>query len=113
MKKLLLPLTLLPMLSACSDGPPPLDVVLYPKADYTANFTIPSTEVQFISKVDEIELQEIIANRGNCDTSGLAQRLPKTLRFGQKMVTTFYSTCEVAQIHIETDQGEWTFTFDH
>lgn len=112
MKKLFLTLTLLLILSACTDGPPPVDVVAYSRTERAGTFALPFTDVNIIAKVDEIEIQEIIVNRGNCDTSGLDNRLPRTLQFGKKLLATFSASCEVAQVDVETDQGDWTFTFD-
>ena len=115
MKKLL-PLGLLCLLTACGDNlpdEPPISIETYDKqAAYYQKYV----EVIVRAKVDEIEIKDIVVNRGNCKINkmGWISRefaLPTTLQYGNMYSATFVSPCSASQVDVETDQGTWTANY--
>ena len=63
------------------------------------------------SLVDEITIQTVTINRGNC-TFWVAATRPR-LRLGQTLdghITT--DNCEPIEVEVTTDQGVWVYTFN-
>lgn len=108
----LIVLICLGLLTACGEEEVPVDVYATKHVDQWNRHYV---EVQVVSKTDDIELQNIVVDRGNCKSSWLAgweKALPSTLKFGRKFTARFGSNCSVLQVDIETDQGDWTFDFN-
>ena len=58
------------------------------------------------SITDHVTVQSIKINRGNCHVSGSAS----TLKFGE-VAEFYFGNCDVKEIEVETDSGNFTFTF--
>jgi hypothetical protein len=73
------------------------------------------------SLVDEIEITEIIINRGNAQVGTMtpqlapgfpqSKRFPATLKYGD-MQSFASSTCGILEVTIKTDRGDFTFHND-
>jgi hypothetical protein len=73
--------------------------------------------VKIVAKVDNVTIQQVILNRGNCSgeviwtaPSGEPHSLPKSLKFGETV--TLPVKCEVIEAEVKTDKGNWTFKFE-
>ncbi|KIM10288.1 MAG: hypothetical protein KU37_10840 [Sulfuricurvum sp. PC08-66] len=98
-------------LGGCSDDTPP--VKIESKVITSTMFggvTIPVVELTAI--VDEVEVQDLIGNRGNCKINSIdKQLLPKKLQYGQKIKFGFVAGCTLSQIDVVTDQGKWSVNY--
>ena len=119
MKKKLSIIALLLALSACGSSEPPI------KIEASDN-----VGVKVFAIVDQLEVKDIIVNRGNCKMANGGQlgealfgkslpagqlgealfgkSLPKSLKFGESILVVFTGPCEIAEVEVETDQGVWT-----
>jgi hypothetical protein len=61
--------------------------------------------------VDNITINGIIVNRGNCIPLSSA-KFPATIRFGEKRGLDIGQQCDVSEVTVSTNQGDWTFNFD-
>jgi hypothetical protein len=63
------------------------------------------------STVDQISINRVSINRGNCPISFWVYKNPN-LKFGQEMKAVLRCDMEqVREVTVETDQGEFTFNF--
>lgn len=93
-------------LTGCGDAPIEVSLDTAPGLD---GFS-PLKYLVVTSKVDDVRLTNIKVNRGNCKTFNW--RGPNPLQFGQEKRGML--TCDLDQVKevvVETDQGEYTFTF--
>ena len=71
---------------------------------------IPVVEVTAIT--DSVEVRDVIANRGNCPMMEHRKAgFPHQLKFGQKATAGFTASCNLVEVEVVTDQGNWSFTF--
>jgi len=112
----ILPVIALVLLTACGDDipeEPPISIETYDKqAAYYQKYV----EVIVRAKVDEIEIKDIIVNRGNCKINkrGWISRefaLPARLQYGSTYSATFVPPCSASQVDVETNQGVWTVNY--
>lgn len=93
-------------LTGCGDAPVEVTLDMAPGLD---GFS-PLKYLVVTSKVDDVRLTNIKVNRGNCKTFNW--RGPNPLQFGQEKRGML--TCDLDQVKevvVETDKGEYTFTF--
>lgn len=94
----------------------PIEVNLYTKGR--------SQSIDITSLVDSIKVKNVIINRGKCDVNTVNSRgwivsfseaikdKPMILNFGQTS-SKIYTLCDtILEVKIETDQGNWTFSFN-
>lgn len=78
-----------------------------------STWKIPVLEIT--SRTDDVFIQNIILNRGNCRIAAPGEkpnnpRLPARLKFGTKI--SFYTTmCQILEADIVTNRGTITYTF--
>ena len=66
--------------------------------------------ISIISITDQITIEKVIVNRGNCKgTRSYASRVPRMLKYGQQMKVDLVSGCTVREIKIKTNMGEKTY----
>lgn len=65
-------------------------------------------DIYITSKVNNLQISNIIVNRGNCKSNALNGKFPVHLKFGEQY-KGFYQSCNAIEIEIFTDQGSWTF----
>ncbi|KGD64263.1 hypothetical protein Y5S_02565 [Alcanivorax nanhaiticus] len=117
MKKYLTGCGLAFILSGCGDTPP-VDI----RSSKIADNGFGAAEAPFLSitattKSDDLEIREIIVNKGNCQRMNSARamgqemtsRLPKTVSLGEGVVQAFDYLCNVIEVEVVTDIGSWTF----
>lgn len=102
-------------LSACSDKAreeAPLKVHIGTHYNEIWNYYSPS--ITIVSTVDNLAVESLVVNRGNCKTSfAFTGRLCKNLKYGQSCETTTAKDCrEILHIKVETDKGSWEYKFD-
>jgi hypothetical protein len=62
--------------------------------------------IEVSSTVDQVKVNSVVINRGNCHSSGS----PAQLKFGQN--ANFHTSgCDVKEVEVDTDDGSFTFTF--
>ena len=63
-------------------------------------------------QVDNITLNNITVNKGNCKMIQIGGSLfPKKLNYGESVGYLFPSNCNVLQIVADTDNGKWTIEY--
>lgn len=93
-------------LSGCGDSPIDVSLDTAPGLDGFSSLRY----LVVSSKVDSVKLNKIEVNRGNCKTFNW--RGPNPLKFGQeKRGMLVCDLDQVKEVLVETDQGEFTFTF--
>lgn len=115
MKYLLNALILVGLLSGCGTGEPPISIETFDRVNPT--FKIRYVEVEVTALVDKVEVQDIVVNRGNCEIENISlfsgkPRIPKTLSYGETVSVSFSSPCSATEVTVETDAGDWTWTYD-
>lgn len=68
--------------------------------------------VDVVAITDGVEVKNVTGNRGNCRMTAHRQsEFPQKLKFGQKAVAGFLATCNLVEVEVITDKGDWSFTF--
>jgi hypothetical protein len=68
--------------------------------------------VDIIAVTDEVIVNKVIGNRGNCPiTSYSSSKLPVTLKYGQKVNVGFLTSCNLIEVEVVTDKGNWTVEY--
>lgn len=62
------------------------------------------------SKEDNVKINNVVINRGNCRIGTPARNYRVTLGFGQKIRVTPLVGCTVMEIKIDTDKGSETYS---
>lgn len=98
----------------CSDEPEPFTLEAETRTvnDGFGSY-IDVTDLLITSKIDELTVEDVIANRGNCSLSfGTKNYLPNKLKFGSRFRIRFQGNrCVVSEVDVITSEGEWTFSF--
>lgn len=68
--------------------------------------------IDVISKVNNVQINNIIVNRGNCKTNALNVKLPQHLKFGEQYKGT-YQSCNAIEVEVVTDHGNWVFNLSN
>lgn len=67
--------------------------------------------IQLEAVTDHVVLKDFKVNRGNCKSKlGGVYPLPLTFKFGQG-VKIFEYSCNVKEVMLTTDQGDYTYSF--
>ncbi|WP_235655950.1 hypothetical protein [Aeromonas veronii] len=69
----------------------------------------PVKELQLVSHSNNITVQDVIVNRGNCVVP--RKRLPQTLSFGDTLKLALSVHCNALEVRLLTDQGEAQYQF--
>lgn len=107
MKKMLLALAL----SLCSAGAlaeqAPVKVSTGPSSAYG------NVNVYITAITDTVVVKKVRVNRGHCSEAEVISngRLPIRLNYGSTMHRVLLR-CNVMEVSIDTDQGDWTFNFN-
>lgn len=113
-KKTIITLTIVLTLSACGNSEPPVKIEAYNKINEI--WGIKYVQVKVSAIVDEVIVNDVIVNRGNCKIenknfiTGKAI-IPKSLKFGESVSVSFSGPCEASQVEVVTDKGDWTETY--
>ena len=105
-------ITLALTLSGCSESEPPIKIESYDKTN-PYNSSVKSVVVKITSKTDEVVIEDVITNRGNCKIfPTFKKRLPSKLTFGNSVEIRFAAPCTAAQVDVVTDQGDWSVSYE-
>jgi len=63
------------------------------------------------SMVDEITINYIVVNRGNCEPLTKAE-FPVKLKFGEQRGISISRQCSVSEVSVGTSNGNWKFEFN-
>ncbi|WP_300521812.1 hypothetical protein [Alcanivorax sp.] len=99
-------------LTGCSSEPDFMEVGSLTKPDAFGMGTY-LNYVTIRSLTEELEIQDLTVNRGNCRVlkySGRSQ-LPKTISYGETTKVQVNNDCDILEVDIETDQGAGTYSF--
>ncbi len=101
------------LISGCNDNPA-VKVETYNKVNQL--FGVKYIEVKVSSIVDEVVVEDIVVNRGNCKIQNINVMnrkpiIPKQLKFGESVSVSFSGPCEASQVDVETDQGSYTVNY--
>lgn len=117
MKKYLAGCALAICLSGCGDTPP-IDIDSHKMTgNGFAAVEAPYLSISATAKTDDLEVREIIVNKGDClrmDSARamgqeMTSRLPKTISRGEGVVQAFDHSCQANHIKVVTSIGSWTF----
>ncbi|MNF86355.1 hypothetical protein D3C84_687880 [compost metagenome] len=104
MKNYLAAALLFATMSGCASEPPvTLDI----------NYGYGGTPLlKITSKIDEVEIQEVQINRGNCSISNVHKALPYKLKFGEHLTIGAPGCQNLMEVSIATSEGSFDFTFN-
>jgi len=102
------------MLIGCGESEPNIDIETYDKVNQI--FGIKYVEVKVKAISDEVTVEDVIVNRGNCKIENKniltgKSILPKKLKFGDSVSVSFSGPCEAAQVDVVTSDGSWTVSY--
>ncbi|WP_395662436.1 hypothetical protein [Aestuariivirga sp.] len=80
--------------------------------DLPIDVALGETEIHVQSKVDNVTIDSVTVNRGNCWIYPIyfSMKLPHALRFGETLILIIDPNCNPIEIDVETDLGQFTFT---
>jgi hypothetical protein len=108
MKKIIFLFGISFILSACGNSEPPVKIETYTTENPFWD-GIKNIHVKVTSVVDEVTIDKVIVNRGNCKAT---TKMSETLKFGQSFSVAFSPSCkEVIQIDVVTNQGDWSISY--
>lgn len=71
---------------------------------------VPTVDITAI--VDSVTIKNVVGNKGNCRMYvDDQQSFPKVLKYGQKVIATFASSCNLIRVDVVTNKGTWIFEF--
>lgn len=114
MKKMAVIFALTGLLIGCGKSEPNVDIETYDKVNQLFGINYVEVKVKAIS--DEVTVEDIIVNRGNCKIENKnifngKPILPKQLKFGESVSVSFSGPCEAAQVDVVTNNGSWTVSY--
>ena len=109
MKKVLVLSSVVFALSGCGDSEPPVKIETFDKVN--SIFGIKYVEVTVTGIADEVVVEDIIVNRGNCKRETVFAKLPKKLKFGESVSPTFAAPCIASEVSVITNDGDWTVNY--
>lgn len=114
MKKLAVICALTGLLIGCGESEPNVDIETYDKVNQI--FGIKYVEVKVKAISDEVTIDDVIVNRGNCKIENKnifngETILPKQLKFGESVSVSFSGPCEASQVDVVTNDGSWTVSY--
>jgi hypothetical protein len=66
-------------------------------------------ELVFTGRADSLTIENVVVNRGHCQTRDSAGHIPQPLKFGQRYKSI--NLCNPIEVQVTTDQGSATFTW--
>lgn len=114
--KVLLVLAIL-LLCACEDEEPDIRIETYNRVNQFIN--LPYVSVSVAALVEDIEIENIIVNRGNCRMENQRFRglnngmtkIPKRLKYGEVITMDFSGPCKASQVEVVTSRGSWSQSY--
>lgn len=97
--------------SSSKSKTPSIELYAQNKRDYIFEFEYLELKVKAI--VDEVTINDIVINRGNCkfEKPNKKYSLPKDLKFGQDAIYVVIEDCNLTQVDVVTNKGTWQFSY--
>ena len=111
----LLALMLIVGLSGCEDdvpktSPVKIDTKIHNQSFAGMNMKIPQIT---ITAVADVTIKDVIINEGNgCPVSVSRPSLPKTMKYGERIIRTYTAQCNVMKVDVITDKGNWSAEYE-
>ena len=114
MKKLGVVVALAGALMGCSDPKPNIEIETFNRVNEL--FGVKYVEVKVKAIQDQVTVEDIIVNKGNCkieNLNGFTRKpiIPKQLKFGESVSVAFSAPCEATQVDVVTNDGSWTVSY--
>jgi hypothetical protein len=95
------------LVSGCSNNDAPIQVSVTPVNSGISMGQVKGDRIDIQSKIDHVEINQIVVNRGNCK---LYDNGTRALAFGE---STMYMVlgCDPIEVDVATDKGNWKFNF--
>lgn len=69
-------------------------------------------QIIVISEADNIQIRNVIVNRGNCNIFVYNDLYPRNLRYGESMNLSMLGACNVMEVKVETNKGTGIYKFN-
>ena len=102
-------------LSGCTDTPEqsPVRVEAKTLSSDWGGYIISVPVVEVTAVTDEVTIENVIANNGNCKMTAITQKsFPKTLNYGQVVQAGYTAKCNLVKVEVITDKGDWSVEFE-
>ncbi|MGB3751450.1 MAG: hypothetical protein WA945_07760 [Arcobacteraceae bacterium] len=103
-------------LNGCSEKTPeqsPIRVEAKTLTNDWGGYTLSVPVVEVIAVTDEVTIEDVIANNGNCKMTAITQRsFPTTLYYGHKVKAGYTSKCNLIKVEVITNKGNWIVEFE-
>ena len=114
MKTILLTIAAAVATCGCLNSKPNVDIETRDKVNPIIG--LPYVQVKAKAIEDNVIVEDIIVNRGNCKIENVALLtgkpiLPKTLKFGESVSVAFSGPCQASQVDVVTNKGRWTQSY--
>ncbi|MCT7494497.1 hypothetical protein N5S93_02660 [Aliarcobacter cryaerophilus] len=100
-------------LNGCKDDESPVNIVA--QKEMINHFFLGNRmflKVDVTSKKDDVVLNNIIVNKGNCEMIKIGGDLfPRNLKYGESIGYLFSANCNVLQIEAVTNNGNWIINY--
>ena len=95
------------MTSACCDSKSNVEIEVYDRA----GLYMKSIEVKVKAIEDDVIVNDIIVNRGNCESLFEKKGFPKQLKFGKSISVSYVGSCDLTQFDVVTNNVNWTVSY--
>ena len=69
--------------------------------------------VEVTAMTDEVTIENVIANNGNCKMTAITQNnFPKSLSYGERVQAGYTAKCNLVKVEVITDKGNWSVEFE-
>lgn len=114
MKKLGVVAALAGALMGCSNPEPNIEIETFNRVNEL--FGVKYVEVKVKAIQDQVTVEDIIVNKGNCKIENINDFtrkpiIPKQLKFGESVSVAFTAPCEATQVDVVTNDGSWTVSY--
>ncbi|WP_417355043.1 MULTISPECIES: hypothetical protein [Gammaproteobacteria] len=109
MKKLLLITGLSFFLCACGDSKPPVKIDAFSMPGFFDGTHFP--KVQVIAIDDDVLIEDISINRGNCKAINRYKPLPAHLKYGESITVTSTVDCLLSEVSVVANGDNWSVSY--
>ena len=103
-------------LSGCTDNTPeqsPVRIEAKSLSSDWGGYVISVPVVEVTAMTDEVTIEDVIANNGNCKMTAITQNnFPKSLSYGERVQAGYTSKCNLVKVEVITDKGNWSVEFE-
>jgi len=98
-------------LNGCSDdipkvSPVKIETIIHDQGWGSITMKIPQIT---ITAVTDVTVEKVVINEGNgCGVNSSRPELPKTMKYGERIIRTYRAQCNVMKVEVITDKGSWS-----